>query len=375
MKSYLSIAVLFLSFVSISCGERARTSGSVVASLDTVYYASGFMVTGHEGYTVAEVADPWDSTKILQRYILIDRDQPMPSGIPQGTILRVPVKNVVVYSTVHVAMLDLLGEVDKVVGVCETEYISTPAIREGLAEGRIADLGQSTTPNVEKMIEIGTEVIIASPFQNTGYGTVEKLGFPIVEGADYMERSPLGRAEWIRFYGLLFNRTQKADSLFRKTEERYLALKKVASAVQEKPSVLSEKRYGATWFVPGGDSYMAEMYADAGADYVFKDLPGSGSLALSFETVLDKAIHADYWLMKYHDDCPLTYKTLRGEYTPYENFDAFKKKQVYGSNSAEVPYYEEAPLHPDYLLEDLVKIFHPELLPEHTLRYFRPLDD
>jgi ABC-type Fe3+-hydroxamate transport system, periplasmic component len=364
-----------LSLLLLSCGGKQEKAIADVGSLDSIRYATGFTVTAREGYTIAEVVNPWDSTKVLQRYILLNREQAMPSALPKGTVIRIPVKNLVVYSAVHIAMLDLLGELDQVIGVCEPEYIHTPAIQEGLKKGKITDLGQATNPNTEKIIDSNAEVIIASPFQNTGYGGVEKLGIPIVEGADYMESTPLGRAEWIRFYGLLFDKTVLADSLFRETEQRYTNLKKLTASVSNKPTVLPEKRYGATWFMPAGESYVAQLYADAGADYLFKDTPGTGSLPLSFESVLDQAIHADLWLIKYHNTKDLTYHDLRREYTPYEHFDAFKNRTVYGSNTAKVLYYEETPIHPDYLLEDLVKIFHPELLPDYDLRYFQPLGE
>lgn len=374
MRFLYSIFALAFSLLFFSCGGKQGKLTGEIASLDSVRYASGFNVTAHEGYTVAEITNPWDTTKILQRYILVNREQSVPSGLPQGTIIRIPVTNIAVYSAVHIAMIDLLGELDKVIGVCEPQFMNTAAVQQGIATGKITDLGQATSPNVEKIIDINAELIIASPFQNTGYGGAEKLGIPIVEGADYMENSPLGRAEWIRFYGLLFDKVAFADSLFSVTEARYLELKKLTAGVNVKPTVLPEKRYGATWFVPAGESYMAKLYADAGADYVFKDTPGTGSLAMSFEAVLDQAIHADYWLIKYYDSKRLTYAGLRQEYTPYENFDAFKNRKVYGSNSGEVSYYEETPIHPDYLLEDLVKIFHPELLPNYTLRYFHELE-
>lgn len=370
----LKLTVL-LSLLLLSCGGKQERVIGDVASLDSVRYATGFTVTGQDGYTIAEVVNPWDSSKILQRYILINREQPMPASLPQGTVIRIPVKNIAVYGAVHIAMVDLLGELDKVIGVCEPEYINSPVIREGIRNGSITDLGQAVSPNVEKIIDSNTEMIIASPFQNSGYGGVEKLGIPIVEGADYMENSPLGRAEWIRFYGLLFDQVKLADSLFRETEQRYNELKALTGAIVNKPTVLPEKRYGATWFVPAGESYMAQLYADAGADYIFKDTPGGGSLPLSFESVLDQAIHVDLWLIKYHNATDLTYRDLRREYTPYEHFDAFKNRTIFGSNSAKVSYYEETPIHPDYLLEDLVKIFHPELLPDYDLRYFHPLGE
>jgi iron complex transport system substrate-binding protein len=222
------------------------------------------------------------------------------------------------------------------------------------------------------MIEAGTEYVIASPFQNSSYGPVEKMGIPIIEGADYMEAHPLGRTEWIRFYGLLFDREELADSLFRATERRYLELKELAARVTDRPTVVSEKRFGSTWYVPAGESYIAHFFADAGADYLFSDLPGSGSTPMAFETVFDHAIHADLWLIKYNQTEDMTYNELRREYTPYENFDAFKNRNIFGCNTGRVPYYEESPIHPDYLLEDLIFIFHPELLPGYTPRYYMP---
>ena len=189
-----------------------------------------------------------------------------------------------------------------------------------------------------------------------------------------MESLPLGRTEWIRFYGLLFGKEAMADSIFRETEDRYLELKELAKTVTNRPTVISEKKFGSSWYMPAGDSYVAHLYNDAGADYIFKDLPGAGSTPLAFETVLDKAIHADMWLIKYNQANDMTYKDLRTEYTPYENFDAFKNRRIYTCNTGIVPYYEEFPIHPDYLLKDLVWVFHPELLPGYTPRYYRKME-
>ena len=220
------------------------------------------------------------------------------------------------------------------------------------------------------MIEIGAELVIASPFQNSSYGPVEKIGIPIIEGADYMEAFPLGRTEWIRFYGLLFGKEEMADSIFIETEQAYLSLKNLTVNIDKRPTVLSEKKFGSSWYIPAGDSYMAHLFEDAGADYMFKDLPGAGSTPLAFETVFDKAIHADIWLVKYNQSSEMTYNDLRSEYTPYENFDAFKKQRIYTCNTGIGPYYEEFPLHPEYLLKDLIWIFHPELVPGYSPRYF-----
>lgn len=372
MKFFIS--TLFLLCFTLSCSVKQSSSEDQSFSSDTILYARGFTIQHFTDYTSVEVRDPWDSTRILQRYLLVDRGALMPGDLPKGTVVRTPVKNIVVYTSVHAAIIDQLGEADKVIGVCEPRYMDTPSIQEGLRVGKIADLGEATAPNIEKIIDIGAEIIIASPFQNAGYGPAEKLGIPIIEAADYMESLPLGRTEWIRFYGLLFGKEVMADSIFRETEDRYLELKELAKTVTNRPTVISEKKFGSSWYMPAGDSYVAHLYNDAGADYIFKDLPGAGSTPLAFETVLDKAIHANMWLIKYNQTNDMTYKDLRTEYTPYENFDAFKNRRIYTCNTGIVPYYEEFPIHPDYLLKDLVWVFHPELLPGYTPRYYRKME-
>ena len=368
------LILLGFAFWMVACTPSGKqTSSKEALSSDSIQYAQGFTVQRFDTYIMVEVRDPWDSTRLLQRYLLVDRTKSVPGGLPKGTIVKVPVKDIVIYTSVHAAIIDQLHETDKVIGVCEPRYMDTPAIQEGIQAGRLADLGEATSPTREKMIESGAELVIASPFQNSSYGPVEKIGIPIIEGADYMEAFPLGRTEWIRFYGLLFGKEEMADSIFKETEQAYLSLKDLTANIDNRPTVLSEKKFGSSWYVPSGDSYMAHLIEDAGADYMFKDLPGAGSTPLAFETVFDKAIHADIWLVKYNQSSEMTYNDLRSEYTPYENFDAFKKKRIYTCNTGAVPYYEEFPIHPEYLLKDLIWIFHPELVFGYSPRYFREM--
>lgn len=373
MKYTLS---LFIACLLVACSQAGRQQATEESlSSDTIRYAQGFTVHHFNDYTSVDVRDPWDSTRLLQRYLLVDREKPVPGNLPKGTVVRVPVQNIVVYTSVHAAVIDQLGETGRIIGVCEPRYMDTPSVQEGLKAGRIADMGEATAPNVELMIDKGAELVLVSPFQNSGYGPVEKLGIPIIEGADYMESLPLGRTEWIRFYGMLFGKEAKADSIFRVTEKSYLDLKELVTADMPRPSVISEKKFGSSWFMPSGESYVANLYKDAGADYIFTDLPGAGSTPLAFETVLDRAIHADLWLIKYNQSKDMTYGDLRSEYTPYENFDAFKNRRIYACNTGVVPYYEEFPLHPDYLLKDLIWVFHPELLPDYTPRYYHKMQE
>ena len=339
-----------------------------------LHHAEGFRVTCHSDYTVVEVRDPWNPLRNLQRYVLVDRNKEVSTNLPEGTLIRTPIQKIGVYTAVHCAALDELGVIDAIIGVCESRFIKSPAVLSRLTEGLIADLGESVSPNTEKMMALGVEVILTSPFQNAGYGSVEKTGIPIIECADYMETTPLGRAEWLRFLGLFTGQTTLADSLFYETEARYMDIKNKVAKLTRRPTVFTEKKYGSVWYVPSGQSYMAQLYRDAGADYEFSHLPGSGGTPLSFETVLDKAIHADFWLFNYNSDTSMTYQFLEAEYALYAHFDAFKLGRVYGCNTHTSFFYEEAPIHPDYLLRELVAIFHPEKMPEdYPFRYFHLL--
>ena len=369
---------LFLCLTSgcnVGQSSSSAAGGEKAPSADSIRYAAGYTITAYDGYTKVEVRDPWNEGRLLQRYLLIPRDAQQPDGLPQGTIVRVPVKNMVVYTSVHCAILDELGASDRIAGVCESRYIDVPAVRDGLQGGTIIDLGEATSPNIEKMVEIGTEVVLASPFQNGSYGPVEKIGIPIVECADYMEADPLGRAEWLKFLGLLTGRAARADSLFRETETNYLRIKSLAEDVTHRPTLLTGMKFGTPWHVPAGESYMAHIFRDAGADYIFRDLPGTGSSPLAFETVLDRAIHADFWLIHYNKPTAMTYADLQSEYSPYSRFDAFRERRIYGCNTNSSLYYEQVPMHPDYLLAELIAIFHPDRMPGYRFRYFAPLDE
>ena len=188
-----------------------------------------------------------------------------------------------------------------------------------------------------------------------------------------METSALGRAEWMRFYGLLFGEAQKADSLFAEVEKNYNELKALVAPLSSAPSVISELKNGSAWYVPGGKSTSARIYADAGANYVFADDEHSGSVPLAFETVFDKGQNADFWLIKYNQAIDKTYKELEQDYAPYTGFRAFKERNIYGCNTGKVDFYEDSPFHPDRLRKDLIKIFHPTLLEGYELKYFTKL--
>lgn len=372
LSAYIVTWVLLLS----ACGGGSKTS-SLQAEGDTVRmkYSSLLQIVKHADYTVVTIRNPWDTLKVLHTYLLADREKPLPEHLPEGTIVRTPLQKSVIYSSVHCSLWSELDELKGIGGVCGLEYIKLPQIQEGCRNGSIVNVGNSMNPDIERIIDLRPDAILLSPFENSGgYGRVGKLNIPIIECADYMETSALGRAEWMRLYGLLLGKEAQADSLFAGIEKEYLTLtQQVKSQNLKRPTVISEMKNSSAWYIPGGNSTMGRLYRDAGADYVFAYLSNSGSVPLAFETVFDRGGNADIWLIKYNQPQDKTYSELERDYAPYARFKAFQDRKVYGCNTNHVPFYEESPFHPELLLKDLIKIFHPELLPDYDLKYFSNL--
>lgn len=372
LSAYIVTWVLLLS----ACGGGSKTS-SLQAEGDTVRmkYSSLLQIVKHADYTVVTIRNPWDTLKVLHTYLLADREKPLPEHLPEGTVVRTPLQKSVIYSSVHCSLWSELDELKGIGGVCGLEYIKLPQILEGCRNGSIVNVGNSMNPDIERIIDLRPDAILLSPFENSGgYGRVGKLNIPIIECADYMETSALGRAEWMRLYGLLLGKEAQADSLFAGIKKEYLTLtQQVKSQNLKRPTVISEMKNSSAWYIPGGNSTMGRLYQDAGADYVFAYLSNSGSVPLAFETVFDRGGNADIWLIKYNQPQDKTYSELERDYAPYARFKAFQDRKVYGCNTNHVPFYEESPFHPELLLKDLIKIFHPELLPDYDLKYFSNL--
>lgn len=336
----------------------------------TVQYAKGFTVDLYSDYKVVTVRNPWDTTKILQKYILVDKSRDLPQNLPEGIVVRTPLSEVVAYSTIHSSTLAELHKENTIKGVCEPEYISVPYVQDGVKNGTILNLGQASNPNVEKIIEVDPEAIWATPIEGQSYGNISKSGIPILETPDYMEPTPLGRAEWIRLYSLFYNNEAYADSLFNKTVQNYLAIKEKVNSTSIRPTVFSDLMYRGVWYIPGGDSFISKMYEDAGARYVWSDDKRNSSSPYPFEQVLNDAGEAQFWLIKYNKPVDLTYQRLEKEYKPYSYFEVFKLRNIYECNTNYKKYYEDLPIHPDYILKDLASVFHPELFPDYRPKYY-----
>ena len=372
-----------------ACGGRQTSPSQTVNDTLQLRYAQLLTIVRHQDYTEATVKNPWKQGATLHRYLLVPANQQLPEGLPQGTVVRTPLTHSLVFTTVHCAMLLSLQQENSIAGVADLKYIKLPWIQQQVRQGRLADVGDGLNPAVEKIIDIQPDAILLSPFENSGgYGRLDDIGIPLVECAEYMEHTPLGRAEWIRFYGLLFGCEQRADSLFAAVDSSYQALKSMVPLLspqlrgrplpqsgdgnrRQRSKVLVDKVTGSVWYVPGGRSTIGQMLADAGANYPWATNDNSGSVPLPFEAVLEKAQDADIWLFRYSADHDITYQELLGEHHGYNQFKAFKNRRAFGCNVELSPFYEESPFRPDWLLADFIHILHPEIDSLPPLRYYK----
>lgn len=355
-----------------SCGGSGKALPTIVRG-DTVAlrYAEHLTLVNYHDYTVAILRNPWDTLKTLHTYILVPKEQELSPHLPKGTVVRTPLRRSLVYSSVHCGLLEKLGVFTSVGGVCDLKYSRLPTVHDACSKGMVVDCGDGMNPDMERIIDLQPDAVLLSPFENSGgYGRIEKLDVPIIECADYMETSALGRAEWMRFFGLLFGAKERADSLFAEVDSCYQQLKMRARRSSTSLSVISELKSGSAWYVPGGHSTMGRLFSDACGQYAFAEDEHSGSVPLAFETVFDKAGNADTWIIKYNRERDMTYADLQSDYIGYTAFRAFKTRNIYVCNTARVPFYEETPFRPDYLLRDLVQILHPEVTDLGDLRYF-----
>ena len=385
-----------LSVALLSCGRRTASEPQTAGDSLAFSYSTLLSVVEYDGYSVATIRNPWKPGKVLHQYVLVPRDAgtsaPTPTGTPAptptgtsaptpavltaGTVIEVPIRRAAVFTTVHCALLTELGLGDRIVGVADAKYIKIPYIHEQLRKGAIVDCGNGLNPIVEKIMDVKPEVIMLSPFENSGgYGKTEEIGIPLIECAEYMETSPLARAEWMRFYGLLFGVADKTDSLFQQVDSAYTALKQQATKTGRGRSVIVDKVVGSVWYMPGGRSTIGQMLQDAGGDYPWADDDQSGSLALPFETVLERGGEADVWMLRYSSDHPWDYRELLSGHHGYSQLRAFRQKEVYGCNVEQSHFYEETPFHPDRLLNDFLQILHPDIIGLAPLRYYKKLKE
>ncbi|MDE6028122.1 MAG: ABC transporter substrate-binding protein [Muribaculaceae bacterium] len=381
---YICFAVGMAIITALSgCGGSSHhnPNSSAYGEQDTLRYANNLLVEkieNEEGTVyVATVRNPWDTIKTLQKYVLIPKGMKNTDHLPaDGTRIRVPVENALVYSSLHGGLIGDLGAADRIGGVCNARYITDKNLSNRVARGDVADCGDGRNPDIEKIIKLRPDLIMLSPFENNDrYAKVKQLGIPILECADYMESTPLGQAEWMKFYGILFGKHEEAHDRFDEIEARYNEIKAHASKRAHKPKVILDSPYNHSWSVPGGESTIGHMIEDAGGINPFASIRKSGGIQMAPEKVLAEAGDSEVWLVRYNQKSEKTLPELSRDAMVNSQFKAFKTGNVYGCNTQYIPFFDETPFHPDRLLEELSMIFDAETNGTETghLRYFKKM--
>ena len=372
-KRYQFLSILFTALLLLtSCFRSGHGAGNALDTQDSVITAARLLsMERTQGYTLVTVGDPWKGG-VLHRYVLVPRDSVLPDDWPEGTVVRTPITNALVYSSVHTSLLNELGAIEAVRGVVDSQYFIDPFITERVASGQIADCGNSMNPTVEKVIDMQPDAIMLSPYQDASYGQIAKLDIPLIECADYLEFDPLGRAEWVKFYGELVGKRAEADSLYHAIVNAYNEVKKTAAGAENHPTVVTEMVISGVWNVPGGQSYMARIIHDAGGKYLWADDENTGSLALDFNQVLAVAHDADYWFIKWTNINSL--KDLQGAYDLNKEMAAFQNKRVYVCDTDKTRFFDRIPFHPEVLLREFAAILHPELFTDFQNQMYHHID-
>lgn len=366
--------ILLCVLVLLQFASCHRPTGADRGEGDTLRlkYARHLVIVHYPHYDIVHLKNPWKTDgSDLHAYVLVPRaDSAVAGPLPDGTVVYTPVRRSVLSTAPHCQLLYWLGAQRAVTGMMDLAYVHIAAVRRRAAAGTLADCGSSMSPNVERIAELSPEALFVSPYEHGTYGALAKMGIPLIECADYMETTALGRAEWMRFYGRLYGCGARADSLFSVVERTYQTLSSRARRSAARPLVLTERKTGGIWYCPGGRSSMGTLLADAGARTPFSEDTHSGSLSLSPEVVLDKAADCDVWLFMNDRPRPLTRADLLAEYPGYAQLKAFARGRVYECACMSRPYFEEISFRPDFLLRELVTILHPETGGDDSLRYY-----
>lgn len=369
MKNLLS--VLFITLFIVSCKKNTPLQTSKSPSKSIIKYAKGFDIVTKDGTTKLIIKKGYQKANKSFTYTLGNH-----TNVALNS-LKTPLKNIVATSTTHIAMLELLGVENALIGFPKADYISSEKTRNRIDTGKVIDLGNEQNINTEQLIALSPELVVAFGVNgsNKAFKVAKKNNIPVIYNGDWLEETPLGRAEWIKFFGILFNKEQKADSIFNAIEANYIKVEKIALATTQQPSVFSGSLYKDIWYMPAGDSFMATYFKDANINYLWQNTTGTGSLPLSIESVLDKGQNADYWI-----GCGLfdTKENLLSSNKYYNYFEALKKRNTYTyaakkGKTGGLIYFEKSPVRPDLVLKDIIKITRPQLFPEYSLTFFNEL--
>lgn len=343
-------------------------------------YASGFSVDYYNHYKVVTVNQPWQAAEKTFEYLLVQCGTPTPAGFEDAQAIQVPVSTVVTLSTTYLPHLELLGQLDALIGMDNFSFVYAPDVRHKIEQGALTEFGSGKTLDMERLLVSEPDLIMAYGSGDPdvdSYSRLMEAGLPVALVGEYVETSPLSRAEWLLFTALFFNQEREAQQIFTEISTEYESLVELTAARSERPTVFSGFSYEGTWYMSGGKSYAAQLLKDAGAAYLWENNDSTVTIPLDFESVFDQAATADLWVNVSQDW--LSYEDAIATDPRYGKFNAFKQDNVFNNNArmnntGGNDYWESGAVNPHIILADLIKIFHPELLPEHNLVYYQKLE-
>ena len=378
--------ILLFSLLIFSCKpEKSNPEKAIdapISSAKKIRYANGFYIEKlGSGITLLKITSPWPNAKTAFTYALVPKEKAAFITLPKeayDVIITVPIKNIVVTSTTHIPVLEALNVEDKLIGFPDTQYISSPKTRALIEKGQVKELGNNEAINTEMLIALQPELVVGFSIdsQNKTYETIQRSHIPVVYNGDWTEETPLGKAEWIKFFAPFFGLEENGDLIFSAIETAYISAKELAENATNSPTVLSGAMYKDVWYLPGGNSWAAQFLKDAHATYIYADTKENGSLSLSWESVLEKGKTADFWVSPSQFT---TYAKMAESSPHYTQFDAYQKQKIFTfastvGETGGLLYYELGPNRPDLVLKDLIHILHPELLTNYQPIFFKPLE-
>jgi iron complex transport system substrate-binding protein len=394
IKSFPSfrVAMLWLVLICTFTACRQKTSennkSESVESGKNFYpehvqitHAKGFSIAYHNHFKIVHIINPFDKGADTTRYLLLERGTEKPAGYDHYKLIEIPIRTLTAMSSMHVGLLGFLDSYDILNGLGNLQYVYAPEVIRRIDEGKIHEVGKDQGLNEEKLVTMHPDLIMTMGSAGGGmshYQTLDKAGIPVMINSEWVETTPLARAEWVKLLAALLNKEQLVNQKFSVIEKEYNRLANLALQSKQKPTVISGLNTKDVWFLPGADSYMTRFLADAGSEYSWAKTKSIGSLSLAFEAVYPVALHADFW-MNVGFDSKDTKKSILAMDSRYSDFAAYKSGKMYSYNGkvndrGSNDFFESGTVNPQMVIADLIKIFHPELLPEHQLVYYKKLE-
>jgi iron complex transport system substrate-binding protein len=379
----MTYRVLFIIlFFIFGCHSRQRSNNSLNPNKhsDLIQYAQGFSIEHINKLTLVKIFNPWEGAKGVEfSYLLRPKGEAIPDSLSKIPVINTPVKRIICLSTTHIAQLTFIGKVNTLVGVANPQFVGDSLARKMIDEGKVVNVGYDQAMNYEAIVSLKPDLVMAYGIQAetmNQYKKLEDFGIKVILNGEYLETNPLGKLEWVKFLAAFYDVADQTSKKFTKIAEEYEQLSKMCINLKNKPKIMSGLPWKGVWYVPGGNSYLAKMIQDAGGDYIWHNIPQRESIPMNFEKVIEHANEADIWI---NTGLVNSLRDILAEDERLGMIRSFKVKQIYNNNARSNSkggndFWESGLIHPQVVLKDLIKTFHPEILPDHSLFYYKKLN-